>query len=179
MNDGLIPARYAKALFKYAEEQGKTAQVYEQMKRLEASFADVDSLQSSVDNPYLPAKDKERVLLVASGSSEGECVDKFIKLVLKNNRVDNIRSMALAYQAIYRKANKIEKVVISTASKIADEELEKIQAIVKNYRKGMELEFETQIDSELIGGFTVRLESTLLDASIKNELKKLRLKLLS
>ena len=179
MNDGLIPARYAKALFKYAEEQGKTAQVYEQMKRLEASFEDVDSLQSGVDNPYLPVKDKERVLLVASGSSEGECVDKFIKLVLKNNRVDNIRSMALAYQAIYRKANKIEQVVISTASRIADEELEKIQAIVKNYRKGMELEIETQIDSELIGGFTVRLESILLDASIKNELKKLRLKLLS
>lgn len=179
MNDGLIPARYAKALYKYAEEQGKTAQVYEQMKRLEASFADVDTLQSSVDNPYLPSGDKERVLLVASGAGEGECVDKFIKLVLKNNRVDNIRGMALAYQGIYRKANKIEKVVITTAAEIAPEELEKIQAIVKNYRKGMQLEFEKRIDADLIGGFTVRMESTLLDASVKNELKKLRLKLLS
>ena len=41
------------------------------------------------------------------------------------------------------------------------------------------LEVEHSLDPDLIGGFTVKVGDLLLDASIKNELKKLRLKLLS
>lgn len=39
MNDGLIPNRYAKALYKAATEQGTAEQVYAAMKRLEGAFA--------------------------------------------------------------------------------------------------------------------------------------------
>ena len=38
MNDGLIPNRYAKALFKVAVEKGEQAEIYTQMKQLVASF---------------------------------------------------------------------------------------------------------------------------------------------
>ncbi len=40
------------------------------------------------------------------------------------------------------------------------------------------MEYDFKIDPELIGGFTVNIGSERLDASIKNELKQLRLKLL-
>ena len=39
MNEGLIPSRYAKALYKYAQEHHVAAPIYEEMKRLDAAFA--------------------------------------------------------------------------------------------------------------------------------------------
>lgn len=41
------------------------------------------------------------------------------------------------------------------------------------------MEYNLLIDPELIGGFTVDIDSERLDASVANELKQLRHKLLS
>ena len=57
-----------------------------------------------------------------------------------------------------------------------------IVARIKNLLKTQldkELEFVYVTDPALIGGFILRVESMQLDASIQNELKKLRVKLLN
>ena len=41
------------------------------------------------------------------------------------------------------------------------------------------MEYSSRVDRELIGGFVVNIGSERLDASISNELKQLRLNLLS
>ena len=41
------------------------------------------------------------------------------------------------------------------------------------------LEQSFKVDKDLIGGFTINVDGQVLDASVKNELSKLRLKLLS
>jgi F-type H+-transporting ATPase subunit delta len=179
MNDGLIPNRYAKALYKYACEMGEAAAVYDQMKCLANSYATVDGLKSTVDNPFIAIEDKEKVLLKASGAQENGSLDKFIFLVNKHNRITLMHSMALAYVKLYREACKISQVEIVTACQLPDEKIKEITATVENYLDGRSLEISTSIDADLIGGFVVKVDSVILDASVKNELKKLRLKLLS
>lgn len=179
MDDGLIPNRYAKALYKAALEKDATKEVYEQMKHLSKSFVEVPSLQKAVDNPYLPSKDKEKVLLTAAGAKSQSIYAKFIELIVKNNRENFIKGMAIAYQSLYRKENGIAQVEITSAKPLTDTELDKIKKVITNYENGKVLEFTQKVDSDIIGGFIVKIDSVLLDASIKNELKKLRLKLLS
>lgn len=179
MNEGLIPNRYAKALFKFAQDSGNALQVYEQMRQLCENFVNVKTLQSTIDNPYMPMADKENILLTASGAKKGSDVDKFILMLIKNNRVNYFKSIAMAYQDIYRRANHISKVVITTATELPEQELSKVKSMVEEQEKGKTLEFTHLINPELIGGFTITIDSVRLDASIKNELKKLRLKLLS
>ena len=179
MNEGLIPNRYAKALYEFANESGNSATVYDQMRQLVESFSAVETLQGAVENPYMPEAEKENILLTASGATKGDTFDKFILLLIKNNRVSYTRSIALAYQKIYRKSNSIVQVLITTACELSKTELEKIENIVKVHAKDMTWDFIVKIDPELIGGFTIKIDSMLMDASIKNELKKLRLKLLS
>lgn len=179
MNEGLIPNRYAKALYKYSLENKEAETVYEQMKHLSDSFESHKELKAMVDNPYLPFGDKERVLLTAAQAPTEGSLSKFIKMINDNNRIGYIRGMALAYQSLFRKDNSIEEVVITTAGNMDESELEKIRKVVQEHEKNMKLEFVYSVNPDLIGGFTIRMDSKLLDASIKNELKKLRLKLLS
>ncbi len=179
MNDGRIPNRYAKALYKFALEKGEATSVYEQMKQLSLSYVDVSILQKTVDNPYVPESEKIKVLRTASGAPEGGCVDKFVALVIKNNRESFMRTIALDYLKIYRDANDIAQVTITTASQMTDSELDKIKKVIEASVKGKTFEYTHIIDPDIIGGFTVQVDSLLLDASINNELKKLRLRLLS
>lgn len=53
MNEGLIPKRYAKALFKVALERGDADALYATMDTLARSFAANPRLQETVANPFL------------------------------------------------------------------------------------------------------------------------------
>ena len=58
MNEGLIPRRYAKALYKYAQENGCAKEVYAGTQVLEKAFASHPSLSKSLGNPALSNDEK-------------------------------------------------------------------------------------------------------------------------
>lgn len=177
MNDGLIPRRYAKALYKYALENGDADVIYEQLKVLNFSYSGINALKKVMLNPHIPDNDKSKTLLAAAGAKPGSSLDRFILLVLKNNRAEFLRRIALSYVRLYREEHNIAKVEIVMATQLPAEEIEAITDIVKRELKGMTLEISELIDPEIIGGFKVVIDSLVLDASVKNELQQLRLKL--
>lgn len=181
MNDGLIPGRYAKALYKHASspEVGESAQVYGQMKLLAEALASVDNLQATVCNPFVATADKAGVLLKATGATKTGSLYKFILLVARHSRLPMLQSMALAYVRLYRELNNISQVEIATATALDEQKIKQITRVVERHLGERTLETTVNVDPDLIGGFVVRVDSVLLDASVKNELKKLRLKLLS
>ena len=80
---------------------------------------------------------------------------------------------------LYREAFGIASVEIVTAIELGDDEISGIMDVVKRQLGDKTMEQTVRVDADLIGGFTVNVDGMVLDASIKNELKKLRLKLLS
>lgn len=179
MNDGLIPKRYAKALYKLATENGDLDEIYVQMRELSGRNTAIDELKRVMRNPYVPNEDKGRVMLLAAGAQPGSSLEKFILLIIKNNRAEFLRKIALSYVSLYREKHNIAKVEVTTATALPEAEVQAIIDVVKKQLGDATLEVETQVDPELIGGFTVSVGDMLLDASVKNELKKLRLNLLS
>ena len=178
MNEGLIPRRYAKALYKYAQEHQCTQQVYADTQRLEEAFATHPALAKALGNPAINAAEKEQLLVTAAGSEAGKAILRFINLVILNRREEFLRAALLAFQDIYRQENGIARVTIVTATTLSDDIMARIKGLLKEQLK-KELEFVYEIDSSLIGGFILRVDSMQLDASIQNELKKLRVKLLN
>lgn len=180
MNDGLIPRRYAKALLKFASERGDSKRCYGLMKTLAGSFDSNPELSEAVSNPFIGAKEKTSLLITASGAQKNDqtFVD-FITLLLDNNRVDCVRQIALAYLTLYRKANHIYLVEITSAAPMGKSEMARLHKLIDSHVKDGTVEYSERVDPELIGGFVVTIDSERLDASLKNELKQLRLNLLS
>ena len=67
---------------------------------------------------------------------------------------------------------------MTAAAPMAPADEERLKKFISSHLDGGTMEYDFKIDPELIGGFTVNIGSERLDASIKNELKQLRLKLL-
>ncbi len=180
MNEGLIPRRYAKALFKFALEKGQQERIYSLMHPLEEAFAKQQGLQQTIANPFVADADKRSLLMTASGATpQDDCFADFLSLLFANNRIQAVRSIALAYMSIYRKTNNICRVEVVSAAEIPQSEENRLRRLIERQLDGGTMEYARRVDPDLIGGFVVNIDSQRLDASIKNELKQLRLKLLS
>lgn len=178
MNDGLIPRRYALALYKYANEKGNTEAVYEEMKQVADSFASSPDLQKVMSNPFVGRQDKQRLLEAAAGNLLEDDYKAFVKLILNSGREGFANAMALAYRDIYRKEHKIAQVTVTSAAPLSEKQKQQIGSIVQKAYSDMKLEFNYEIDPEIIGGFIITVNSTRMDASVSNELQQLRQKLL-
>ena len=177
MSDGLIPRRYAKALYKYAVENGDSQEIYETLKSLSFRYTAIDELKRAVRNPDIADEDKGKYMLGLVGGKAGSSLENFLLLCVRNNRAEYLQKISLAYVDLYREAHEIAHVVITTAAPMPDEEIQAITAIVKRRLGAMTLEIEKVVDADLIGGFTVKINGLVLDASVKRELNELRLQL--
>lgn len=181
MDKGLIPRRYAKALYEVALQRKDDANIYALMQTLAASFADQDKLASTLANPFISGADKKALLTAAAGGKDAAAdptFADFLKLLEQNGRLDMAREIALAYIDIYRAENHIFKVTVTSAAPLSDAEKQRLQTIIRKHIGTGTLECDYRIDPSLIGGFAVTLGSERLDASVANQLKQMRLQLL-
>ena len=183
MNEGLIPRRYAKALLAFASDRKADAKVYALMQQLTRSFETQPALQQAVTNPFVSAADKTALIATASGLGQDgnhDVFDDFLRLLVNRRRVHQIRAIALAYIDLYRHKNNIYNVKVTSAAPLEPAELERLRnLVVRHLGPGSTLEFSDTVDPSLIGGFTISVGNERLDASIANDLKQLRHRLLS
>ena len=181
MDQGLIPRRYAKALYEVGEERHDNDALYVLMEHLRTAFAGTPGLCATVANPFVDTADKTKLLTTAAYGTDGAAPDKtfedFLALLAENDRMAMARDIAIAFIDLYRKKHGIYKVEICSAAPMGDAERKRLESIVANHIGKGSMEFDYSVDPSLIGGFTVTVNSERLDASVSNELKKLRLSL--
>ncbi len=175
---GLIPHRYAKALYKFACEKGDADNVYEEMKNVISAFSSNTTLDKVMSNPYIDKTAKEKLLISAAGENPSDEYVRFVKLILDHKREPFAYLMALAYREIYRVQNNISQVKILTAVNLPEKEINKLKNLVSDKFPDSKLEYTVAVDPDLIGGFVIDVDSTRMDASVKGELEQLRQNLL-
>ncbi len=149
MDIGVISVRYARALIKAALGMKLEDQVYQEMQTLFKSYIDVPELRFTIDNPMLSKDKKEALLITALGKEPTELSRKFIALVLKEDRESTLQFMAASYITLYRKQKNIIR-----------------------GKKGT-VEFKTEVNPELIGGFILEYDTYRMDASVKTKLNNI------
>lgn len=180
MNEGLIPHRYAKALYKVAVERGEDRALYDLCGRLADAFAEEPTIQQTVANPFVSDADKLKLLMTAAGATDKDhTYCDFLKLLADNRRIDFAGAVARDYRAIYRFQNNIYRVDVVSAAKLDPSEEERLKKLIENRLDGGKMEYTSSVDPSLIGGFTVNIDNRRLDASVKNQLKQLRLALIN
>jgi len=175
MNAGIISNRYAKAIFQYALERNEESKLREEFKILSEQFVAVPLLKSVLDDPTVSTAVKIDVLVTAAGKKISDTYLQVVSMIVKNGRAHYMRSIALMYDKVYRKAkNRVILKLITTEP--ASDEIKKnlVKLINKNEEQ---VDFAAKTDEDIIGGFILEIEDLRLDASTKNQLNQLRLEL--
>jgi len=176
MDQGLMPARYAKALYEYAKEVGLDKQVYSNIKNFIQNFARHPEIKRVLDNPVIHLEVKRKLLIAAVGKDVCSAFIRFIDLLIQNKREGSVLLIALKFRDIYREQNNIYFVKLTTVTPWKADSIEKVRNIILHGQPGT-VEFHYVVDESLIGGFVIEYDSNLLDASVLGQLKQIRKKL--
>ena len=103
-------------------------------------------------------------------------LDNFVKGLAQNGNLHLHQKIEQAYLEIERKAKGIKEVQVTVAR-----EIEINSNIVNELNKIVagKLEIQKKVDKNIVGGVVIRIDDTLIDASVKNQLKNLNYKLKS
>ena len=173
MDIGVISVRYARALLKSATDAKIEDAVYQQMQLLAKSYVEVPHLRQTIDNPMLSKTKKEMLLITASGDNAVSPLTKaFIALVLKEDRESMIQFIANSYVTLYRKQKNVIRGKLTTAVAVAPETEQKMRRMVENRTKGT-VEFEAEVDPDIVGGFILEYDTYRMDASVKARLNNI------
>ena len=172
MDIGVISVRYARALIKAALGMKLEDQVYQEMQTLYTSYIDVPELRFTIDNPMLSKDKKQALLITALGKKPSELSQKFIALVLKEDRESTLQFMAASYITLYRKQKNIIRGKLTTATAVSPEAEDKMRRMVEARSQGT-VEFKTEVNPDIIGGFILEYDTYRMDASVRSKLNSI------
>ncbi len=172
MDIGVISMRYARALLKSATDAKLEDTVYQEMMTVAKSFIDVPALRQTIDNPMLSKDKKEALLLIAAGEKPSALTQSFLKLVLKEDRENMIQFMANSYVTLYRKQKNVIRGKLTTAARVSADTEQKMRQMVESKTNGT-VEFETEVNPDIIGGFILEYDTFRMDASVKSKLNNI------
>ena len=169
MDIGVISVRYARALLKSATDQKLEDKVYQEMMTLANSYLEVPQLRQTIDNPILSKDKKETLLQTAAGEKPCMLTKSFISLVLKEDRENVIQFMANSYVTLYRKQKNVIRGKLTTAARVSAQTEQKMRQMVESKTNGT-VEFETEVNPDIIGGFILEYDTFRMDASVRSKL---------
>lgn len=170
MDLGVISVRYARALLKSAVGQKIEDKVYQEMVTLSKSYIGVQQLRYTIDNPMLQKEQKLHILELACGGDVTDLVKRFIRLVLDDDRENTLQFIAASYITLYRKYKNVTSGKLITAVPVSSETEAKMKAMVESRTKGT-VEFATEVDPSIVGGFILEYDTYRMDASVKTKLQ--------
>ena len=169
MDIGVISVRYARALLKSATDAKIETDVYKEMQTLAKSYAEVPQLRQTIDNPMLSKDSKQELLLTAVGQKPSELTKAFISLVLKEDRENVMQFIAHSYVTLYRRQKNVIRGRLITAAAGSPATEQKMRQMVESKTNGT-VEFESEVNPDIIGGFILEYDTYRMDASVKTKL---------
>ncbi len=172
MDIGVISVRYARALLKCSMEDGLEDKVYQDMQTLAKSYIEVPELKLTIDNPMIAKDSKKALLMAAVGDERTKLTTNFISLVLKEDRESVMQFMANSYITLYRKQKNVIRGKLTTATEVTSAMEQKMRQMVESNTNGT-VEFETEVNPDIVGGFILEYDTYRMDTSVRTRLNSI------
>lgn len=172
-----IAQRYAAALADVAFEHKDADKIRQDLSNFIHAFAESGDLRNLTSNPSVSADAKKSVIAkIAEKMGTHTEVRNFVFLLIDHGRTSIIAEIQQAFEAdMNNRAGIVDALIISAHELSAPEKSQLTQALERVTGKKVHPQY--QLNAQLIGGTTVRIGSTIYDASVREQLHRLRAEL--
>lgn len=169
-----IASRYAKSLIQLAKEQNKLDKVLKDIESFKQAISNRD-LYLLVKSPVVNTDKKHQIFKELFGKRYDDLTNSFFDIIIRKGRESYLPEIAVEFEKQYKVMQGITAVKITTARAISDTELKRIkEKLLESNITAKSIVFTTEVDPDIIGGFVIRIEDNLYDASIARKLKELK-----
>jgi F-type H+-transporting ATPase subunit delta len=168
---------YAEALMSIAKDNNITDQIGEDAAGILNILEESADFRSFLENPVIKAEDKKSILQRVLGEQVHPYTLKILMLLVDRRRIIFIEQLCLQYRALLRAMNQTVLAEVTSAIPLTDAQKQSVQDRVKSMTQAREVELETKINPDIIGGVIIKVGSQVLDASLRGQLRRLGLRL--
>jgi F-type H+-transporting ATPase subunit delta len=163
---------YARSLFEVATEHDKLDLVREQLGEFAEALDASHELQMFFFSPYFSTGEKQDGLR-RTVTEVDESFLNFLSLLLENHRMPVIFRVRREYDRLWREANHLLAVQITSAVALDPSVAERVGDEIGR-QTGRTVELTSAVDPEILGGIVVRVGNSIIDASVRTRLDNLR-----
>ena len=171
-----VANKYAKALFDVAIDKDRLALMYDELSEVsEATRNYGEDLRAIDSNPNQPASERRKFVGIVFGDANYYL--KNMLMILANNRhLVLINSIFKEFKSLYNEYHNEDSAIVESVYQLSDEELDRIKDLILKQTNLSQVHITTKINPELIGGFRVKVGTTVLDGSVKKDLEQIERK---
>ncbi|WP_066380665.1 MULTISPECIES: ATP synthase F1 subunit delta [unclassified Anabaena] len=174
-----IAQPYAQALLSIAQSQNLTEEFGTDARTLLSLLSENQQLKTFIDNPFISAENKKAAIKQILGADANPYLRNFLLLLVDKRRIFFLAEILQQYLALLRQLNQTVLAEVTSAVPLTEEQLEAVKEKVLAISKARQVELETKVDSDLIGGVIIKIGSQVIDSSIRGQLRRLSLRLSS
>ena len=169
--------RYAKAIIATANQQGVSANIYQDMLCINKTITDNSELQELLKNPVIKSSVKQKVIKQIFVDTH-KITQSAIDLLVNNNRINQLAAVTQKYRILFEQQEGQQNAIITTAVPLGKDLEDKIFAKI-NVKTGQKLSITNKVDKSIIGGFILRMGDQQYNASIADKLNNLKRELIN
>lgn len=178
MSEFSVSSRYASALMHLAEENNSVDSVSRDMELVFNTLDSSKELRSVLKSPIIKEQQKLDILKEIFSEKVSDVSFNFIRFVVDKNRDDMLHSIVKNYLKLRDEKLGLINVVVTSAVNFSEEQVLKLKTKIEEIT-GKKASLSFNIDESVIGGFLVKIDDTIFDASVKRQLEILRHKFLT
>lgn len=164
---------YADALFSLALE---TNTVFETLMALKVMHDGIYANEGALDllaSPSIPKDERCAVLEKAFGDVQPAHVMSFVAILVQHEHIRELDDCLEAYTALHDEHCRLSIAYVTSAVKLtAGEKADLTKKLSRKFNRTIHL--ECAVDPSLLGGLVVRVDSKVIDGSLKNKLHEIK-----
>lgn len=162
---------YARAAFGLAEQAG-TVEAWSMALQNASGAVQTEAMQRVISHPKVDDETLMGLFDDALGESSDRAFKSFLAVLMHYRRLPLLPAISEQFESLRRAHEHRLKVIVTSAVEMGPDQLEKLATRLRE-RFGTDIEMETGVDSDLIGGLVVRAGDKVIDASVRGRLEQL------
>ena len=168
-----LSGRYALALFELANEQEKLEAVGRDLAAVAQALAESPELKELTTSP-LVGRDAavNAVAATAQAMQLDTITGNFLGVLAKNRRLGQLPGVIRAFNTLSARHRGELTAEIVSAHSLDDDQVDAIKQNLRT-RMGRDINVDLSVDPAILGGLVVKIESQMIDGSIRTKLNNL------
>lgn len=174
MSAGRIAVRYATPILELAEERNILDEIKADMESFLAVCAESKDFSLMLKSPIIPHLKKAEILKKVFSGKVNELTLQSFALFARKSRENLLEGIAKEFLHLYNIKKGLSEVSVTTSYKLDAETRKAFEKLAKEITKKEPI-LKEKVDTDIVGGYILRLGDLQLDESISGQLKELKL----
>jgi F-type H+-transporting ATPase subunit delta len=172
-----ITNRYAKALLDLSISENQLDVIVKDLEFVQKNISSLRELSLLIKSPIVKRDKKRKIFSEIFKDKISETALKFCELIINRQRSDLLPDIIQRFFELKDDYLNIKSVLVKSAVELDENHINELRSVLEK-NLGKKVNINLSIDKNLIGGFIVQIDDTVIDASLKHQLELLRKKFL-